>query len=217
MAPEAGSLRFPERPPGFVPRRVFLFSGHRVDAVDRPRPRFPPSAVPAAAARIAAVLAREEAGADDLALAQAASGGDLLFLEAARARGLCLRVMLPFDEDAFLRCSVLSSAGGEEWLARYRALCAALAVAPLIATAPEVAMSPALIAHADPFERCNLWLLETARQWGDARVRFICLWDGATGDGPGGTAMMRDAVVRAGGDCVWIDVRTLTEAADTSG
>src|SRR5690349_14580778 len=50
------------------PRQVLLFSGHMVDAPDRPQPRFPPRMVPAAARRIAEVLDGLQAGPDDLAL-----------------------------------------------------------------------------------------------------------------------------------------------------
>ena len=48
--------------------------------------------------------------------------------------------------------------------------------------------------EASPFERCNLWLLYTALACGVDKVRFICLWDGSGGDGPGGTAHMYNAI-----------------------
>src|SRR5262245_22211836 len=58
------------------PRQVILFSGHMVDAPDRPTPRFPADKEPIAARRIAGALAELGAGPDDLALCQAAAGGD---------------------------------------------------------------------------------------------------------------------------------------------
>jgi hypothetical protein len=45
-----------------------------------------------------------------------------------------------------------------------------------------------------PFERCNLWELYTALAFGPERVRFITVWDGQQGDGPGGTSDMVDQV-----------------------
>ena len=69
------------------PRLVFLFSGHMVDAPDRAEPRFPAEKEGIAARAIAAALDQLGAGPGDLALAQAANGGDLLFLEACKARG----------------------------------------------------------------------------------------------------------------------------------
>ena len=62
---------------------------------------------------------------------------------------------------------------------------------------------------ANAFERCNLWLLDTAQAYGAERLRFICLWDGGGGDGPGGTAHMVDEVRRHSGQVIWIDTRTL--------
>jgi len=60
-----------------------------------------------------------------------------------------------------------------------------------------------------PFERCNLWLLYTALAHGPGKVRFVCLWDGAGSDGPGGTKHMVEEVRRRTGRVSWIDVRTL--------
>ena len=48
--------------------------------------------------------------------------------------------------------------------------------------------------NTDPYERTNLWLLYTALSMGAEKVRFICLWDGKGGDGPGGTKHMHDEV-----------------------
>jgi len=61
---------------------VFLFSGHMIDAPDRPTPRFPAEKEGIAAQKIAEALGQQGAGLDDLVLAQTAAGGDLLFLEA---------------------------------------------------------------------------------------------------------------------------------------
>lgn len=47
-----------------------------------------------------------------------ACGADILFAEAALARGIDLTIILPFAEDDFIAQSVLS--GGEAWLPRYR-------------------------------------------------------------------------------------------------
>ncbi|HET7528295.1 MAG TPA: tetratricopeptide repeat protein, partial [Burkholderiaceae bacterium] len=62
----------------FAPRRVILFSGHMMDAPGRDPPRFPADKEAAAAQRIAQALEDLGAGDADLALCQAAAGGDLL-------------------------------------------------------------------------------------------------------------------------------------------
>ena len=61
------------------PRRVFLFSGHMVDAPGRKMPRFPPDRVPVAAHAIESLLARLDAAAGDLGICGGACGGDLLW------------------------------------------------------------------------------------------------------------------------------------------
>ncbi|WP_418646958.1 hypothetical protein ACNQFN_15845 [Thauera butanivorans] len=191
--------------PESQPDRVFLFSGHMIDAPDRPSPRFPPDKEGAAAREIAAALDRHHAGPGDLALAQAAAGGDLLFLEACRRRGVRCQILLPFDEPQFIQRSILPSADGAAWAQRYLALKAELAVAPRIMPAE---LGP-LPEGVDPFGRCNLWLLHSALAFGADKVRFICLWNGGGGDGPGGTAHMYQEVKRCAGQVDWIDTRTL--------
>ena len=59
------------------------------------------------------------------------------------------------------------------------------------------------------YERCNLSMLERALSFGTDKVRFICVWNGEGGDGPGGTAHMREAVQKSGGMQCWIDTRTV--------
>ncbi|MGM9487280.1 hypothetical protein [Ideonella sp. YS5] len=189
----------------FVPRQVFLFSGHMIDAPGRPSPRFPPSCEAAAAREIGAVLDRLGAGPGDLAISQAAAGGDILFLEAAEARGLRCQVMLPFDEPEFIRRSILPSCDGPSWRDRWLALQARL-VEPTRVMHRDLGPTPLGV---DDFERANDWLMDTALGFGPAKVRFICLWNGAGGDGPGGTQHMMDEVRRHAGQAHWIDTRTL--------
>ncbi len=191
--------------PAFAPRRVLLFSGHMVDAPGREAPRFPPALVAAAAARIDAALASVDAGPPDLALTQGAAGGDLLFAEACCARGVRVQLLLPLAEVEFIERSILPSQDGAGWLARFRALKLRLADPPL--AAPD-RLGP-LRAGDDAFVRGNRWLLESALALGADRLRFICLWDGGGGDGPGGTRHMIDEVEARGGRVIRIDTRRL--------
>ncbi len=187
------------------PRHVLLFSGHRLDAPMRLTPRFSAAQVRSAQQRLAEVLVSLDAGPADLALSQAAAGGDILFLEACRARGVACRVMLPFDEAAFVEASILPSSGGALWQQRWLALKAGLAESPQVM--PE-GWTPA-VAGADAFERCNHWMLATALAFGLARLRVICLWNGADSDGPGGTGHMVAEAARHTDHIHWIDTRTL--------
>lgn len=187
------------------PRQVLLFSGHRVDAPDRVPPRFPAKKEPMAAQRIAEALDQLGAGPTDLALCQAAAGGDLLFLEACQHRGVSCQVLLPFAEPEFLERSVLPSAGGDRWRERFYVVSAGLRD-PIRVMPDELGPPPP---GTDPFERCNLWLLYSALALGIDRVRFLSLWDGGGGDGRGGTAHMYDEVMRRTGRVTWIDSRAL--------
>lgn len=186
------------------PRQVLLFSGHMMDAPGRPAPRFPPDKEDIAKQKIVEALDALGAGPDDLALAQGASGGDILFLEACRDRGLRLQLMLPLREPEFIQRSILPSAEGEMWRRRYFALTASMKDAPHIM--PDELGPPK---DVSPFERCNLWLLYTALAYGIGKVRFICLWDGGGGDGPGGTSHMYNEVKNRTGRVTWINSREI--------
>ena len=200
------------------PRRVILFSGHLVDAPDRAAPRFPPTYVPAAAAHIAAALDQLQAGPDDLGLTQGAAGGDLLFAEAAQARGMALQFLQPFDEAEFIERSVRPVCDGDDWVARYRAVAARLASPPQVmpASAPGAQAGSGSNAPPEdnPFARCNRWLLDTALARGGEQVWLLCLWDGQGGDGAGGTAHMVGEVQRHHGHVIHIDCRRLWQDAD---
>ncbi len=189
----------------FQPRQVLLFSGHMVDAPDRKQPRFPAAKLPQAAEALQRALDALGAGEGDLLLTQGAAGGDLLCAEACRARGVRVQLLLPLDEPEFIERSVLPSEDGEAWRERYFALKASLVDTPRVMP-DELGPLPK---GANAFERCNRWLLHTALAWGQEKVRFICLWDGGGGDGPGGTAHMYNEVKRRTGRVTWIDTRKL--------
>jgi hypothetical protein len=200
MASDVSSLP-PALPHGAAPRQVILFSGHLIDRPGRTPPRFPPARADAAQRRLATELEHLGAGPDDLALSQAAAGGDLLFLESCLARGVPVRVLLPFDEARFVRESVQPVADGDAWVQRYAALRLRLPEALRVLADSDGA--------GNPFERCNAWLLASALAWGAERVRAICLWDGASGTAPGGTAQMVQALRRHRIEPRVIDSRTL--------
>lgn len=187
------------------PKQVLLFSGHRIDAPNRPTPRFPPSNEAAAVQKIVEALETLHAGPDDLALAQGASGGDILFLEACRERGVRLQLLLPFQEPEFIQRSILSSLEGEKWRDRYYNLKSGLENQPRIMP-DELGLPPQ---DVDSYVRCNLWLLYTALSYGIKKVRFLCLWDGSGGDGPGGTEHMYNEVKSRTGRVTWINTNKL--------
>jgi tetratricopeptide (TPR) repeat protein len=201
-------LRLSQPQDAWQPRQVILFSGHMVDSPTRTSPRFPAAAEPLAAKAIAQTLDALGAGPEDLALCQAAAGGDLLFLEACQARGLRCQVLLPFAQAEFIERSVLPSTDGPGWRDRFYA--ATGKVNTKVRVMPvEIGDLPAGI---DPFERSNLWLLYSALAAGLQKLRFIALWNGGGGDGPGGTAHMVSEVRRLTGRASVLDTRELFKA-----
>jgi len=175
------------------PRLVFLFSGHMIDKAGRTPPRFPPDKEPVADRAIRDKLDELGAGPEDLAICGGACGGDILFAEACLARGLRLQIHIQFEEPEFLKASV--GFAGVQWVERF----------DQIKTHPN---SKLLVQPADlgpppkggnPYVRNNLWQLYTALSLGPEKVRFISLWDGQAGDGPGGTKHMVQSVEKHSG------------------
>lgn len=185
------------------PRRVILFSGHMIDAPERPTARFPADKESVAAQKIAEALGQLGAGSEDLALTQGACGGDILFTEECQKRGVKVHWLQPLCEPEFIQKSVICS--GEAWRERYLAAKAKLTTE--VRSAPEQLGLPPK--GTDPFERCNTWLLYTALSHGIDKVNFICLWDGSGGDEPGGTAHMYQEVKAKTGHVTWIDSRKI--------
>ncbi|ABB31451.1 tetratricopeptide TPR_2 repeat protein [Geobacter metallireducens RCH3] len=190
-------------PTPWEPRQVFLFSGHMIDAPDRPEPRFPADKETVAAAAIAAMLDELGAGPDDLALCSGACGGDILFTEACLARGVRVDMGIPFGIPEFLTRSVTFA--GEEWRDRFFAI-KNNPLVTLFVMPDELGPCPA---DLSPYVRTNLWLLHTALAWGEEKVHFICLWNRKGGDGPGGTEHMHDEVNKRTGQVHVLDTNKL--------
>jgi hypothetical protein len=183
------------------PRKVVLFSGHMIDAPDRAKPRFPAEKEPIAARAIASALADLDVGPGDLTICGGACGGDLLFAEAALARGARLELYIPFDEPTFLEKSV--DFADADWRARYFKAKARGVLHVLLVERGETP------AGEDPYERNNLWMLQAASRFGPDKVDLVCLWNGERGDGPGGAQHMMEEVQNAGGRAHWLDTRKL--------
>jgi tetratricopeptide (TPR) repeat protein len=187
----------------WLPQQVFLFSGHMIDAPERPEPRFPVEKEGIAAAAIGAKLDKLEAGETDLALCGGACGGDLLFAEACLARGLRLEMRIPFDEPTFLRKSVSFAPGN--WTERFYQV-KAHPKTRLLIMPDELGPLPK---KANPYARDNLWQLYNALSWGPDKVRFICLWNRKEEATFGGTGHMHATVQKHSGRVHIIDTTKL--------
>ncbi len=185
------------------PRKVFLFSGHMIDAPDRSVPRFPPDKEKIAGRAIAQKLDELDAGECDLALCSGACGGDLLFAEACLRNGLRLQLYLPFATPQFVERSVRFAGGA--WVERFERVRHHAQTTLLILPDKVASVEPPL----NPYQRNNLWMLDEAFQFGAAKVEFICLWDGLGGDVPGGTRHMVETVAKTSAHAHVIDTRRL--------
>ena len=165
-----------------------LFSGHMVDAPDRPSPRFPPERVPAVRRAIADAIRLFE-DADTEAISGLACGGDLIFAEEWLKTGRRIHTYLPRLEPDFLDESVRFA--GEEWVDSYRQV---TADPNLTLTEPDDGM----LDMEDPHTANNLRMLDAAILR-PGSLHGLFLWDGEGGDGPGGTGHLASAVIEEGG------------------
>jgi hypothetical protein len=194
------------------PEHVVVFSGHMIDnPADRGAgkakpPRFPPSKIEAAAARIRAALDEVGAGAGDLGLCGGASGGDLLFAEACLERGMRIELHLARAENEFLAESVTFADPDRRW-ERSFAQVTENPGSTVLVMPEELGPAPAGI---NVHDRCNRWMLYSALSQGLRRASFITLWNGEAGDGPGGTQNMVEHVRKlTGRQPIIIDPATL--------
>ena len=160
-----------------IPKLV-IFSGHMIDAPDRRTPRFPPSKEGEIKALLEKQLAAMNAG---IGFASAASGSDILFLEAMIARGGTIHLVLPWPAEEFVKTSV-AVAGAGDWTSRFEYV---LDRAASIRVLGQLYMP----GSATGFEYCNLSMNGLARIFArslDLDITPLAVWDGYTG-APGGT------------------------------
>lgn len=97
------------------PPTVVVFSGHRIDSANREEPRFPPNIEETVHRAIEEELEKLDAR---IGYSSAASGSDLLFIEAMLVREAEVNIILPFDAEDFIKTSVAPA--GKSWVRRFR-------------------------------------------------------------------------------------------------
>jgi len=153
------------------------------DLPGREAPRFPPALEARARAAIAATIADLETT-GSRGFASGARGGDILFHEECRLRGIPTEIVLPFAPEKFIETSV-DDKRGPNWPSRFWKLWnqtpqAQKVVLDLSAT------------DNQSYARCNTELRHRARDYGE--VHLIALWDEQPGGGDGGTEHMVSVV-----------------------
>ena len=116
-----------------------------------------------------------------IGFSSAASGSDILFLEAMIARGGTVHLVLPWPAEEFVKTSVAVD-GNEAWVERFERV---LSRASSIRILGQLYMP----GSATGFEYCNLAMNGLARIFArslDLEITPLAVWDGYTG-APGGT------------------------------
>ena len=207
-APSAEPSATPER------KRVLLFAGHMIDAPDRKSPRFPADKEQLAREKIKeAIVAEMNSGAGVLCgYAGAASGGDLLFQEICAELGIPTRLYLAIPPAKYINSSVIKAGSG--WVDRFWDVYNKHKTANQLRVLSEVEDAksdedylPAWLRPKENYgiwQRNNLWMLFNAvaeacdEKTDDPNLTLIALWDGAGGDGPGGTGDLVEKVQKLG-------------------
>lgn len=176
-------------------RSIVVFTGHMIDKVGRVPPhyvpRFPLAREAQATAAIRAALDRLDAG---IGYSSAACGADIIFLEQMLERGAEVHVVLPYGEEQFLRDCIevpaeagpgaaFQQAPGREWLPRYRALRDRLA--GLVTLGDKRPQDNSMASECCNRAFLGLGLLKARAE--ARELSLLALWDGWSGDAPGGT------------------------------
>jgi class 3 adenylate cyclase/tetratricopeptide (TPR) repeat protein len=158
---------------------VAVCAGHMMDRPGRSHPRFPPELESAVAVELRRRLERADAR---VGYASAACGSDILFLEAVLELHGEIRVVLPYERERFVSDSVTIT--GSSWEQRFERVLER-------ATEVVVASEQGSASDLASFEYVNRLLFGLAKDRSrrlETRLVPTVVWDGLSGDGPGGTA-----------------------------
>ena len=204
-------------PPSTQPQapaaRMLLFTGHMVDAPDRkPPPRFPNTKRAETEARRLIQEAIEKERKEDprplVGIAGGACGGDILFHEVCAQLGIKTELFLALPQDQFAAASVVH--GGPDWVERYWRLTQQLDTR-VLSQSKELPRWLRAKTDYSIWQRNNLWMLFNALATESKRVTLIALWNGAEGDGPGGTGDLVEQTRTRGQKTVVLDAKPLAE------
>ena len=166
--------------------KAIAFSGHMMDARERPSPRFPRERIDEVKAEIEQEVAQRRAQGVELAVGSGACGADILFHEAAQAAGMRTWLVLPYPEEDFLRTAVRGFPG--DWVPRYEAI--RDAADKVVVLAPNCPLGNAVVSEYCNRVTCGLAQQFNASVGSPYRAEVLALWDGRRGDAIGGTHSM---------------------------
>jgi hypothetical protein len=190
-------------------KRVLLFTGHMIDAPGRSEPRFPPDKVGIAKQKIAEAVAAEQEVAGGIAygVAGCASGGDIIFHKVCEASGIPTRIFLAVPRELYIRESVAPA--GPHWVEDFNRLVRSHPVR-VLGESKDLPRWLQSKPEYNVWQRNNLWNLHNAlAAAGGENVTLIALWNGATGDGPGGTCDMVQKARDRGAKTIILDTKKI--------
>jgi hypothetical protein len=193
-----------------VPPRVILFTGHRIDTPDRASPRFPAAKESVAREMIRDAVVKEIAKGSErfIGIAGAASGGDIIFHEICEELNIPSQMYLVLPTNEYIKASVAD--GGPEWVDRFNRLFDKHE-AKILSESERLPRWLRAKPVYDIWQRSNLWMLHNALFLSRDHLTLIALWNGATGDGPGGTEDMVNRAKMRGATFVHLDARKLLD------
>jgi predicted acylesterase/phospholipase RssA len=157
--------------------RIVVVSGHMTDQPDRTTPRFPESTVWRVRLETRRQFTRWGITAGDVLICGGARGADLIAADEARRLGAKVRLVLAEPEETFVPHSVAGAAPA--WVDAFRSV---------REHADVVVIDPP--GDGSIHEAANRRILDDAMVLDPAERFGLLVWNGATGDGPGGTADM---------------------------
>jgi tetratricopeptide (TPR) repeat protein len=205
--------------------RVLVFAGHMIDAPDRKSPRFPADREQVAREKIKEAIVQEMNTVSGVLCGYAggASGGDILFQEVCAELGIPTRLYLAIPPKKYVTSSV--SKAGQNWVQRFWDIHNKHEKTKQLRILSEIENAkddkdylPAWLRSKEDYsiwQRNNLWMLFNAlaegrdQKTGDPNLTLIALWDGAGGDGPGGTGDLVNKVENLGARCEVINTKEL--------
>ena len=197
--------------PATGPNRVLLFTGHMVDRPNRDVPRFPNKEDKIAAAKqaIKDKISEEHKTAKGIAygVAGCASGGDILFHQICQEMEIPTRIFLALPRDLYVQESVAFA--GPQWEETFNDLIKSHPVR-VLSDSKELPVWLQGKPDYDIWQRNNLWNLHNAlADAGGENVTLIALWNGQTGDGPGGTGDMVQKARSRGAKTIVLETQTV--------
>jgi hypothetical protein len=190
-------------------RRVLLFTGHMIDSSERAVPRFPASQVDVAKEAIANAVSLEQeiSGGIAYGVAGCASGGDILFHQVCESMNIPTRIFLAMPRELYIRESVAPA--GPQWVEEFNRLVKSHPVR-VLGDSKDLPRWLQDKPDYNIWQRNNLWNLHNALAYaGGENVTLIALWNGASGDGAGGTADMVQKARERGAKTIILDTNKI--------